>query len=176
MHFGHEGNPGQMLAEAIVQVLPDAALLARAYVEDGFFQMFALGDVDSSRDDVAGGLRIAGKQSAGPRNQALVSVASDPGALIVLRKHVGAQYLKDGAEAIGLLRRKKEIPDAFPLDLFNGISSGEFASRIEAQDASLAVENHYQRAYGVQDRRYKVAFLLSSSSTCLRCEMSKATP
>ena len=44
-HLAHQFDARQMLAQAVVQILPDAALLAVADLEDFLFQPFALGDV-----------------------------------------------------------------------------------------------------------------------------------
>ena len=54
LNFAHEGNAGQMLAQTIMQVLPDPALLTRADFQDFLFQMFAFGDVNACGDDVSG--------------------------------------------------------------------------------------------------------------------------
>ena len=43
-----------MLAQSIVQILPNAALLPRADFQNRFLQMLAFGDVDSGGDDVSG--------------------------------------------------------------------------------------------------------------------------
>ena len=44
-HLAHHFNPGQVLAKAVVQIVPDAALLAFADFQDFPFQPFAFGDV-----------------------------------------------------------------------------------------------------------------------------------
>ena len=70
MHLGHKRNPGQVLAEAVMQVLPNSPLLARADLQQCFLQVLPLGDVDPRGDDVIGGLAIARQQGARPGDQA----------------------------------------------------------------------------------------------------------
>ena len=50
--FAHESNAGEVLAQSVVQVFTDAALLARADFQNCFFEALALSHVDSGDDDV----------------------------------------------------------------------------------------------------------------------------
>src|ERR1700691_3535498 len=98
MHLGHERDPGQMLAETIMQVLANSPLLPGTYIQDCLFQMLSFRDVDTSSDDVACGLSIAGKQGARPGNEPLLSMARNPTSLIVLRQKIRTQHFKIGPE------------------------------------------------------------------------------
>ena len=84
----------------------------------------------------------------------------NPTGLIVLRKKIRTQHFKQGPEAICLLRKEKQVPNAFALNLLHRISRGKFTSRVEAQDTSFAVEDDDQCSYGVQDCGDEVTFFL----------------
>src|ERR1700744_4339215 len=105
MHFGHECDPGQMLAETIVQVLPDSPLFSRTYVEDCLFQMLSFCDVDPGGNDVLRRIPAARKQGTRPCNQPLISVPCKPTGLVVLRKKVATQHFKRCPEPVDLFRR-----------------------------------------------------------------------
>src|SRR5271154_7377546 len=122
--------------------------------------MLPLRDVDAGGDDVTGCLSIAGKQSTRPGDEPLLSMACDPTGLVVLGEKIGAQHLEIGAEAIYLLRKEKEVPNVFALNLLHGISRGQFTSRVEAQDTSFVVEDDDQRSDRVQDCGDEVTFFL----------------
>ena len=62
MHFGHEGDPGQMLAETIMQVLPYAPLFSGATVEDCLFQVLSFCDVDPGSNDVLRRIPLPGSR------------------------------------------------------------------------------------------------------------------
>src|SRR5271156_4239794 len=132
MNLGHERDPGQMLAEAIMQVLPNAPLFSGTYVQDCLFQVLPFRDVDTGGNNVTGGLSIAGKQRTRPRNQPLIPMPSYPTGLVVLREKIRAEQLKIGLEATRILRKKKQVPDAFALNLLLCISRCQFTSRVEA--------------------------------------------
>src|ERR1700722_9416666 len=128
MHLGHERNTGQMLTETIMQVLPDAPLFSRTYIQDCFFQVLSFGDVDTCRDDVMGAFSSSWKERTRPGNQPLISTPRYPIGLIVLRKKIGAQHFKHRTEALSLLGNQKQVPDTFALNFFHRISSGKFTS------------------------------------------------
>ena len=65
--------------------------------------------------------------------------------MVVLGKKIRTQHLEIGAEAIYLLRKEKEVPDVFALNLLHGISRGQFTSGVEAQDSSFVIEDDDQR-------------------------------
>src|ERR1700678_4046128 len=100
MHFGHEGNSGEVLAQTIVQVLPDSPLFSRAYIEDCLFQLLSFCDVYPRGNDVLRRLVTPWQQSTRPRYQSLVSVPRNPTGLIVLRKKVATQHFKRGPEPV----------------------------------------------------------------------------
>src|ERR1700722_1763990 len=160
MHLGHECDTGQMLAEAIMQILPDSPLFSRAYIQDCFFQVLSFGDVDTGGDDVMGAFSSSRKERARPGNQPLISTPRYPIGLIVLRKKIGTQHFKHGAEALCLLGNEKQVPDIFALNFLHRISSGQFTSGVEAQDTSFAVEDDNQGSDRVEDGGDKVTLLL----------------
>src|SRR5580658_1425545 len=122
--------------------------------------MLSFRDVDAGGDDVTGRFSIAGKQRTRPGDEPLLSMACDPTGLVVLGQKIGAQHLEIGAEAIYLLRKEKEVPDVFALNLLHGISRGQFTSRVEAQDTSFVVEDDDQCSDRVQDGGDEVTFFL----------------
>src|SRR5580698_3853823 len=124
MHLGHERNTGQMLTETIMQVLPDAPLFSRTYIQDCFFQVLSFGDVDTGGDDVMGAFPRSRKERARPGDQPLISTPRYPIGLIVLRKKIGTQHFKHGAEALSLFGNEEQVPDTFALNFFHRISSG----------------------------------------------------
>src|SRR5271154_7147285 len=142
MHLCHEGDPGQMLTETVMQILPDSTLFPCADVQNRFLQMLSLGNVYACRDDVIGGVPNARQQRARPGDQPLVSMPRHPTTLIIVREKVGAHDFKDAPEAVCLFPEKKQVPDTSALSLLLRISGGEFACRIESQDASFAVEDN----------------------------------
>ena len=87
-------------------------------------------------------------------------MACDPTGLVVLGEKIRTQHLEIGAEAIYLLGKEKEVPDAFALNLLHRISRGQFTSRVEAQDTSFVVEDDDQRSDSVQDCGDEVTFFL----------------
>src|ERR1700722_4043020 len=119
MHFGHECDPGQMLAETIVQVLPDSPLFSRTYIEDCLFQVLSFCDVNPSSNDVLRCLPTAWKQGTRPCNQPLISMPRNPTGLVVLRKKVGTQHFKRRPEPMDFLRREKQVPNTFTLNLLH---------------------------------------------------------
>src|SRR5271155_5052921 len=113
MHLGHKRNPGQMLTETVMQILPDSALFSCTDVQNRFFQMFPFRDVDACGDNVIGGFSTTRQQRARPGDQSLISMPRYPRALIVVRKKIRAHDFKNSPEAVGLLCKKKQIPDTF---------------------------------------------------------------
>src|ERR1700679_1465455 len=122
--------------------------------------MLSFRDVDAGGDDVTGGFSISRKQRTRPGDESLLSMARDPTGLVVLGEKIGTQHLEIGAEAIYLLRKEKEVPDVFALNLLHGISRGQFTSRVEAQDTSFVVEDDDQRSDRVQDSGDEITFSL----------------
>jgi hypothetical protein len=100
-----------MLAETIMQVLPNSPLFSRTYVQDRLFQVLSFRDVYTCGNDVLGSFSIAWKWRTRPGNEALVSMAREPTGLIVVRKKIRTQHFKQCPEAIFLFRREKQVPD-----------------------------------------------------------------
>src|ERR1700678_333229 len=122
--------------------------------------MLSFRDVDAGGDDVTGRFSISRKQRTRQGNEPLLSMACDPTGLVVLGKKIGTQHLEIGAEAIYLLRKEKEVPDVFALNLLHGISRSQFTSRVEAQDTSFVIEDDDQCPDRVQDGGDEVTFFL----------------
>ena len=51
-HLAHESDAGEVLAQSIVEILPDAPLFPAADFEDRAFEAFGIGNVDSSEDHI----------------------------------------------------------------------------------------------------------------------------
>src|ERR1700735_2988404 len=122
--------------------------------------MLLFRDVDAGGDDVTGRFPIARTQRTRPGDQPLLSMACDPTGLVVLGKKIRTQHLEIGAEAIYLLRKEKEVPDVFALNLLHGISRGQFTSGVEAQDTSFVIEDDDQGSDRVQNGGDEVTFFL----------------
>ena len=166
MHLGHERDAGEVLAEAVMQILADAALFTCADFEQRSLQLLALGDVDAGGNDVVGRSVVARQHGAGPRDQAVGIVPRDPMALKILGQQVSAQLRKDGTGTIDFFWQEEKVPDALAADLFERIAGGEFASAVEADDAPFGIENSDERADGIENRGDDIAFLLQSAARC----------
>ena len=156
VHLGHERDPGQMLPQSVVQILPDAPLLPRADVQQRPLQLLALGDVDSGSDDVVGPPLAVGQLRVGPGNQAARPVPRHPMALIILRQKIGAQLRNHRPGARCLAGQKEELPNAPPAHFLERVACGQFTSSVESHDAAVLVQNRNQRAHGVENPRHKI--------------------
>ena len=81
------------------RVLPDAALLPGADVQQRPLQLLALRDIDSGGNDVVGAPVVVGQESIGPGDEPARTVPGHPMALIILRQQVGAQLRNHRAGA-----------------------------------------------------------------------------
>src|SRR5271165_1270302 len=113
--------------------------------------MLSLCDVDACGDDVIGRVSVARQQGAAPCNQPLLSMPGDPTALIVLREKIGAQNFKNAPEAIGLLGKKKKIPDTFTANFFHRISGRDLTGRVESQNTPFVIKDNDQCSHSIQD-------------------------
>jgi hypothetical protein len=114
VHFGHERDSGQMLAETVMQILSNAALFSCTDVQDCLFQLLAFGDIDAGGDNVSGVHAAARQERTGPCNQPLISMAGDPGRLMILRQKIRTEHFENGLESFSLFRQREQIPEILP--------------------------------------------------------------
>ena len=75
--FTHECNSGQVLTEAIVQVLPDSALFTVTDFRDGSFQALALSDINTGGENVTHASLLSSQNCRGPVNEAPLAISGD---------------------------------------------------------------------------------------------------
>ncbi len=140
-----------MLAEAVVQVLPDASLLAVADVENCSLETFALRDLDARRNHVAHrsiGVRQNGRR---PTDETPFTFFRYPITLIVVDRLPRTRAVENRLKPAVILGREKQVPNSLSADFFDCVSGGLFRRSIEARDSSLGIEHHDQRTHCIED-------------------------
>ena len=79
--FTHEGDAREVLAQAIVEVLANPALLPAADIENGLFQPLRFGNIDPGNNDVFDRTAPSDENCARPRDAALNAPSGSEGAL-----------------------------------------------------------------------------------------------
>ena len=161
LHLAHECDAGQVLAQAVMQVLPDPPLFAGTDFQDRLLQPLALGDIDSGGDDVrwaASWHRAAPcpttRSGAGPHPRVTQWLSYPRGSC---PRRICS---KMRAEALGFIRHVKSSQTYLIADLRKRVSRCPLAGAIEAHDASRRVQNDHQRTHRIENRGDDVALLL----------------
>src|SRR5580658_10056825 len=149
-----------MLPQAIMKILSDAALLASADLENRFFEVLPLRDVDAGGDDVLDCSILALKNRSGPRDQPGCAIPGEQIAFEFFRHQPGRGLVKHRFEFFSVREIQKQFGEQFPLHVIEEMACGLLTGAIEAHDPAARIKNYDQSSHRVENRRKDISLLL----------------
>ena len=110
-----------------------------------------LGDVDPRRDHVGDGALGVDQARVLPCDEPWNARARDPMVLVRVGERPSLEVGHGVPHILDLRGRDHDIPDRSPHDLGSAVAAEALAGAVEADDPSLRVEDHHERARDVED-------------------------
>ena len=149
-----------MLAQPIVEVFSNSALLACANFQDRPLEALAFCYVDSCNDHMRGCAVLARENPARPGDQSGIPASRQPVRLVIPWQLRRIRMLKNCLEAFYLFRHQEQIPYILSTRFCEGISRCLFAGAVETNYPPLRIENHDQSSHDIENRGQHVALFL----------------